>query len=70
MRQTKVLGEDRASTSGTEDHSEKAIPLPEICNCQISLSTLCIWTSKDSSRLEGASEQGFVPSLISNRRTY
>ena len=70
MRPTKVLGEDRASTSEPEGHSEKAAPLPEIFDCRISLSTYCIWMSKDSSRLEGASEQGFAPILVSVRRTY
>ena len=66
MRPTKVLGEDTASTSGPE----KAAPLPEIFDYRISLSTYCIWISKDSSRLEGASDQGFAPILVSVRRTY
>ncbi len=70
MRPMKVLGEDRASTGESEDQSEKAAPLPEVFNCRISLGTHCIWTSKDSSRLEGASEQGFAPSSVSCRYTY
>ena len=51
-RLTKVLGEDRASTSEPEGHSEKATPLPEILNYRISLSTHRIGTSKDRSALK------------------
>ena len=52
MRPTKVLGEDRASTSEPEGHSEKATPLSEILHCRISLSTHRIGTSKDRSALK------------------
>ncbi len=38
-RPTKVLGEDRASTTEPEGHSEKAALLSEIFSCRISLST-------------------------------
>ena len=60
----KVLGEDRASNSEPVGHSEKAAPWPEIFDCRICLSTHCIWTTKDSSRLEVAGEQGFAQSLV------
>ena len=56
MRLTKILGEDRASISKPEGHSEKVAPLPEIFDCRISLSIYCIWISKDNSRLEEASD--------------
>ena len=35
MRPTKVLGEDRASTSEPKGHSEKATSSPGISNCRI-----------------------------------
>ena len=35
MRPTKVLGEDRASASEPEGHSEKATSLPGTFNCRI-----------------------------------
>ena len=52
MRLTKVLGEDRASTSEPEGHLEKATPLPEILHYQISLSIYRIRTSKNRSALK------------------
>ena len=52
MRPTKLLGEDRASTSESEGYLEKAAPLPEIFSCRISLSTHCIWTLKIDPALE------------------
>ncbi len=35
MRPTKVLGEDRTSTSKPKGHSEKETSLPGISNCRI-----------------------------------
>ena len=69
MRLTKVLGEDRASASEPEGHSENAISLLEIFNCRISLSTHQVWISKDSSRVEGVSKQGFT-TKFGLRQTY
>ena len=46
MYPTKILSEDKASINKSDNHSEKAAPLPEIFNYRINLFTHCIWILK------------------------